>query len=118
MGEDITVFGDGSQTRSFCYISDLVEGVYQLLLSNEHEPVNIGNPEEITILQLAKEILALTNSKSKIVFKPLPIDDPRIRQPDISKAKRVLGWEPKVLRREGQQKTLKYFKDILHKIDQ
>ena len=115
MGEDITVFGDGSQTRSFCYISDLVDGVYRLLLSNEHEPVNIGNPEEITILQLAKEILALTNSKSKIVFKPLPIDDPRIRQPDISKAKRILGWEPKVLRNEGQRKTLEYFRDILHK---
>jgi dTDP-glucose 4,6-dehydratase len=113
MGEDITVFGNGLQTRSFCYISDLVDGIYRLLLSNEHDPVNLGNPEEITIYQLAKEILTLTGSKSKIVFKPLPIDDPRIRQPDISRAKRVLGWEPKVLREEGLRKTLGYFKDIL-----
>ena len=95
-GEDMTVFGNGSQTRSFCYVSDLVEGIYRLLLSDEHEPVNMGNPAEITILQLAKEMLALTGSKSKIVFKPLPVDDPKIRQPDISKAKRILGWEPSV----------------------
>jgi dTDP-glucose 4,6-dehydratase len=113
-GEDITVFGDGSQTRSFCYVSDLVDGIYRLLLSNEHEPVNMGNPVEITILQLVKEMLALTGSKSKIVFKPLPVDDPKIRQPDITKAKRVLGWEPKVSREEGLRKTLVYFKDMLH----
>ncbi|MBW7898765.1 UDP-glucuronate decarboxylase [Candidatus Brocadiaceae bacterium B188] len=111
--EDITVFGDGSQTRSFCYISDLVEGIYQLLLSHEHDPVNIGNPEEITICQLAQEMIALTNSKSKIVFKQLPVDDPKIRQPDISKARTVLKWEPKVLRAEGMQKTLAYFRDEL-----
>ncbi|HHT9108451.1 MAG TPA: UDP-glucuronic acid decarboxylase family protein, partial [Candidatus Wunengus sp. YC64] len=104
-GEDITVFGNGSQTRSFCYVSDLVEGIYRLLLSNEHEPVNMGNPAEITILQLAQEMLALTGSKSKIVFKLLPVDDPKIRQPDISKAKKVLGWEPKVSREEGLRKT-------------
>lgn len=114
-GEDITVFGNGSQTRSFCYVSDLVEGIYRLLLSNEHEPVNIGNPEEITILQLAHEILALAGNKSKVVFKPLPEDDPKVRQPDISKAKKVLGWDPKITRGEGLRKTLGYFRDILHK---
>ena len=114
-GEDITVFGNGSQTRSFCYVSDLVDGICRLLLSNEHEPVNIGNPVEITVLQLAKEMLALTGSKSKIVFKPLPVDDPKIRQPDITKAKRVLVWEPKVSREEGLRKTLDYFKDMLQK---
>lgn len=112
-GEDITVFGNGSQTRSFCYVSDLVDGIYRLLLSDEHEPVNMGNPAEITILQLAQEMLALTGSKSKIVFKPLPVDDPKIRQPDISKAKKVLGWEPKVSREEGLRKTLEYFKAVL-----
>src|SRR3989339_283451 len=114
-GEDMTVFGNGSQTRSFCYVSDLVEGISRLLLSNEHEPVNMGNPAEITILQLAQEMLALTGSKSKIVFKPLPVDDPKIRQPDISKAKKVLGWEPKVSREEGLRKTLIYFKNLLQK---
>lgn len=114
-GEDMTVFGNGSQTRSFCYVSDLVEGIYRLLLSNEHEPVNMGNPEEITILQLAQEMLALTGSKSKIVFKALPVDDPKVRQPDISKAKRILGWEPRVSREEGLLKTLTYFKNLLQK---
>ncbi len=114
-GEDITVFGNGSQTRSFCYVSDLVDGIYRLLLSDEHEPVNMGNPAEITILQLAKEMLALTGSKSKIVFKPLPVDDPKIRQPDITKAKKILGWEPKVSREEGLRKTLIYFKNLLQK---
>lgn len=114
-GEDITVFGNGSQTRSFCYVSDLVDGIYRLLLSDEHEPVNMGNPAEITILQLAKEMLALTGSKSEIVFKPLPVDDPKIRQPDISKAKRILGWEPSVSREEGLRKTLTYFKNLLQK---
>jgi len=114
-GEDITVFGNGSQTRSFCFVSDLIEGIYKLLLSEEHDPVNIGNPEEITILQLANIILSITNSKSKIVFKELPVDDPKIRQPDISKAKSVLHWEPKVSRETGLQKTLKYFQDALSK---
>lgn len=114
-GEDITIFGNGSQTRSFCYVSDLVEGICRLLLSDEHGPVNIGNPSEATILQLAKEILALTGSKSKIIFKPLPEDDPKIRQPDITKAKKILGWEPKVSREEGLRKTLIYFKNLLQK---
>ncbi len=113
MGEDITVFGNGLQTRSFCYVSDLVDGIYRLLLSNEHDPVNIGNPEEVTINQLAQEILALTGSKSKIIFKPLPVDDPKIRQPDISRAKRILGWEPRVSREVGLRKTLEYFKNTL-----
>jgi dTDP-glucose 4,6-dehydratase len=112
-GEDMTVFGNGSQTRSFCYVSDLVDGIYRLLLSDEHEPVNMGNPAEITILQLAKEMLALTGSKSKIVFKPLPVDDPKIRKPDINKARKILGWEPKVSREEGLRKTLEYFKAVL-----
>ncbi|MCF6147834.1 MAG: SDR family oxidoreductase [Candidatus Kuenenia sp.] len=112
-GEDITVFGNGSQTRSFCFISDLAEGIYKLLLSEEHDPVNIGNPEEITILQLAEIILSITNSKSRIVFKELPVDDPKVRQPDISKAKSILHWEPKVSRETGLQKTLKYFRDAL-----
>ncbi|MDN3515576.1 MAG: SDR family oxidoreductase [Candidatus Brocadia sp.] len=112
-GEDITVFGSGLQTRSFCYASDLVDGIYRLLLSSEHDPVNIGNPEEITICQLAREILALAGSKSKIIFKPLPVDDPKIRQPDISRAKMLLGWEPRVSREEGLRKTLGYFKDTL-----
>src|SRR3972149_6139959 len=102
----MTVFGNGSQTRSFCYVSDLVDGIYRLLLSNEHEPVNMGNPEEITILQLAREMLTLTGSKSKIIFKALPVDDPKVRQPDITKAKKVLGWEPRISREEGLRKTL------------
>lgn len=108
-GEDLTVFGDGRQTRSFCYISDMVEGLYRLLMSNEHEPVNLGNPSEITVLQLAEEIIELTSSASRIVFKPLPPDDPKVRRPDISRAKRVLGWEPRVGRREGLKKTMEYF---------
>lgn len=114
-GEDITVYGNGSQTRSFCFISDLVEGIYRLLVSEENNPVNIGNPEEITILQLAEMILSLTNSKSKIVFKELPVDDPKVRQPDISKARSLLHWEPRVSRDIGLQKTLKYFQDTLNK---
>ncbi|MBI5730178.1 MAG: SDR family oxidoreductase [Ignavibacteriales bacterium] len=108
--EDITVFGDGSQTRSFCYVDDLVDGIFKLLLSNETLPVNIGNPNEITIEGFAKEVIHLTNSKSKIVYKELPIDDPKVRQPDISKAKLILGWEPKVNREEGLRITLEYFK--------
>lgn len=109
-GEDITMFGDGSQTRSFCYVDDLVEGIYRLLLSDYAKPVNIGNPSEITLMQFAEEVLALTGSKSKIVFKPLPQDDPKQRQPDITKAKNILGWEPKVDRHEGLKRTLEYFK--------
>ncbi|MDZ7757632.1 UDP-glucuronic acid decarboxylase family protein [Rhodohalobacter sp.] len=109
--EPITVFGDGSQTRSFTYVDDLVEGIYKLAMSDESEPVNIGNPEEITILDFAKEIIEITGSKSEIAFKELPEDDPQIRRPDVSKAKRVLNWEPKVSRREGLLKTMEYFKD-------
>lgn len=108
--EPITVFGDGSQTRSFIYIDDEVEGIFRLLLSEEKEPVNIGNPEEITVKQMAEEIIQITNSKSKIVYKELPVDDPKVRQPDITKAKAVLGWEPKVARIEGLKKTMEYFK--------
>lgn len=113
-GEDITVFGDGSQTRSFCYVSDQIDGIFKLLMSAEAEPVNIGNPEEITILQFAKEVLEITGSKSKIIYKDLPEDDPKIRQPDISKAKSVLNWEPKVNRLNGLGMTIKYFKQILY----
>ncbi|TAE66432.1 MAG: SDR family oxidoreductase [Bacteroidetes bacterium] len=114
-GEDITVFGDGSQTRSFCYVDDLVEGIYRLLLSDYAFPVNIGNPQEITLLQFAEEIIKLTNTKSKIVFNPLPKDDPKQRKPDISKAKEILNWEPKVSREEGLKITLEYFKKELAK---
>ncbi|HLP17847.1 MAG TPA: NAD-dependent epimerase/dehydratase family protein, partial [Bacteroidota bacterium] len=109
-GEDVTVFGDGSQTRSVCYVSDLIEGIYRLMMSDYALPVNIGNPEELTMLQLAQEIIALTHSTSKIVFRDLPTDDPKVRQPDITKAKALLGWEPKVARAEGLVKTLAYFK--------
>ncbi len=110
-GEDLTVFGDGSQTRSFCYVDDLVDGIYRLLLSDYHLPVNIGNPSEITLLQFAEEILKLIpESKSKIVYEPLPQDDPKQRQPDITKAQSILGWEPKVDRAEGLKRTLEYFK--------
>lgn len=109
-GEDVTVFGDGSQTRSVCYVDDLIDGIYRLLCSDEINPVNIGNPDEVTMLQLAKEILVITGSKSKIVFKELPEDDPKVRQPDIRRAKSLLKWEPKVNRREGLLKTLEYFK--------
>lgn len=111
-GEDLTVFGDGSHTRSFCYIDDQVEGLYRLLMSDYIMPVNIGNPDEITILQFAEEILKLTGTKQKIVFKPLPVDDPKVRQPDISKAKAILGWEPKVSRAEGLKITYDYFKSF------
>lgn len=113
--EPISVFGDGSQTRSFTYVDDLVEGIYRLSQSDEDEPVNIGNPEEISILDFAKEIIEITGSKSKVVFKDLPADDPKIRQPDITKAKRVLHWEPKTSRREGLLKTMEYFKEQVSK---
>ncbi|MBL7739955.1 MAG: SDR family oxidoreductase [Chitinophagaceae bacterium] len=111
-GEDLTVFGDGSQTRSFCYVDDLIEGIYRLLLSDYHFPVNIGNPDEISLLDFAKEILELTGNKVKIIFKPLPVDDPKQREPDISKAKQILGWEPKVNRKEGLKITYNYFKSL------
>lgn len=113
-GEDITVYGDGSQTRSFCYVDDLVEGIYRLLLSDYTRPVNIGNPSEITLLQFAEEVLELTGSNSKIVFEPLPQDDPKQRQPNITKAKTILGWEPKVDRHEGLKRTLEYFKQHIN----
>jgi len=109
--EDITVYGDGTQTRSFCYVDDLIDGIKKLLDSNEAGPVNLGNPEEISILGFAKEIVRLTESKSRIVFHPLPQNDPKVRQPDITKAKRILGWEPRVTREEGLKKTLQYFKE-------
>jgi dTDP-glucose 4,6-dehydratase len=109
-GEDITVYGDGSQTRSFCYVDDLVEGIYRLLLSDYSSPVNIGNPSEITLLQFAEEVLALTGSNSKIVYEPLPQDDPKQRRPNITKAQELLGWEPKIDRHEGLKRTLEYFK--------
>ena len=110
-GEDITVFGDGSQTRSFCYVDDLVDGIYRLLLSDYNQPVNIGNPDEITILEFAEEVVKLTGSKSKIIFKDLPIDDPKQRKPDITRAKEVLGWSPQFSRSEGLIPTLEYFKN-------
>lgn len=109
-GEDITVFGDGSQTRSFCYVDDLVEGIYRLLLSDYARPVNIGNPAEITLQQFAEEVLTLTGSDSKIIYQPLPQDDPKQRQPNITKAREILGWEPKVDRHEGLKRTLEYFR--------
>lgn len=112
-GQDITVFGDGSQTRSFCYVDDLVDGIYRLLLSDYHLPVNIGNPVEITLQQFAEEVLALTGANVKIVHRPLPQDDPKQRQPNITKAKEILGWSPKVDRAEGLERTLRYFKETL-----
>jgi dTDP-glucose 4,6-dehydratase len=112
-GEDLTVFGDGSQTRSFCYVSDLVEGIYRLLLSDEWRPVNIGNPHEISLLDFAKEVIALTGSRSTISFKPLPQDDPQQRQPDISRAKEVLDWEPAIDRKQGLALTYEFFKKQL-----
>lgn len=111
-GEDLTVFGDGSQTRSFCYVDDLVEGIYRLLHSNYAGPVNIGNPSEITIKEFAEEILKLTGANQKVIYKPLPTDDPKQRQPDITLAKKLLGWEPKVDRKQGLQITYEYFKSL------
>ena len=111
-GEDLTVFGDGSQTRSFCYVDDLIDGIYKLLLSDYHMPVNIGNPNEISLKEFAEEILALTGNKVKIIYKPLPVDDPKQRQPDITKAKKILGWEPKINRKDGLKITYDYFKSL------
>ncbi len=112
-GEPITVFGDGSQTRSFQYVDDLVEGIYRLLMSDEPEPVNIGNPDEITIKEFAEEVVALTGSASTITYEPLPADDPKVRQPDITKAREILGWSPRVDRAEGLQHTLDYFRQAV-----
>jgi len=111
-GEDLTVFGDGLQTRSFCYVDDLVEGIYRLLFSDYAQPVNIGNPDEITIKEFGEEIIKLTGTKQKLVFKPLPTDDPKQRRPDISKAKEILSWEPKVGRAHGLKITYQYFKSL------
>lgn len=112
-GEDITVFGDGSQTRSFCFIDDMIEGIFRLLMSDYTMPVNIGNPDEITIKEFAEEIIKLTGTKQKIVYEELPTDDPKQRQPDITKAKKILGWEPKISRAEGLKITYEYFKKII-----
>ena len=113
-GEPLSVFGDGSQTRSFCYISDLVEGLFRLLQSDYNEPVNLGNPHEMTILQLAQTIKKATASPSDIVFKPLPVDDPRVRQPDITRAKTILNWQPQVSLEEGLARTVEYFRNKLN----
>lgn len=113
-GEGLTVFGDGSQTRSFCFVDDLVEGIYRLLMSDHHEPVNIGNPDEITIKEFGEEVLALVNNpKAHLTYKELPVDDPKVRKPDISKARALLGWEPKVPRSEGLKRTYEYFKKVV-----
>ena len=114
-GEDLTIFGDGSQTRSFCYVDDLIEGVVRLLLSNYHLPVNIGNPDEITISQFAEEIIKLTGTNQKVIYKDLPVDDPKQRQPEITKAKQLLDWEPTIERAEGLRKTYEYFKKLTKK---
>ncbi|MFY0650463.1 MAG: SDR family oxidoreductase [Cyclobacteriaceae bacterium] len=114
-GEDLTAFGDGSQTRSFCYVDDLIEGIYRLLLSDYQYPVNIGNPDEITIKEFGEEIIRLTGTDSKIVYKPLPEDDPKQRRPDITKAQEILDWSPKYSRREGLKPTLDYFKNVVNK---
>jgi dTDP-glucose 4,6-dehydratase len=117
-GEDITVFGDGSQTRSFCYVDDLIEGIYRLLMSDYSDPVNIGNPSEISILDFAKEVIELTGSSSKVIYKDLPKDDPKVRKPNIDKARSILGWEPQVPRKEGLKRTLEYFKEEIHGVPQ
>ena len=111
-GEDLTMFGDGSQTRSFCYVADLVEGIYRLLLSDYHMPVNVGNPAEITIKEFGEEIIKLTGTSQKLISLPLPVDDPKQRKPDITKAREILGWEPKVSREEGLKITYEYFKSL------
>ncbi len=111
-GQDMTVFGDGSQTRSFCYVDDLIEGIYRLLLSDYHQPVNIGNPVEISLKDFAEEVLALTGGNVDIIYKPLPMDDPKQRKPDITKAQQILGWEPKVERKEGLKITYDYFRSL------
>ena len=111
-GEPMTVFGDGSQTRSFCYVADLIDGIYRLLQSDEADPINIGNPAELSVLEFARTIRALTGARSEIVFRPLPVDDPKVRQPDITKARTLLGWEPKVKLDDGLKKTIDYFRSL------
>jgi len=111
-GEDLTVFGDGSQTRSFCYVDDLVDGIYRLLMSDQHMPINVGNPDEISLKDFAEEIIALTGTKQKIIYKPLPVDDPKQRKPDITRAREILGWQPKVNRKEGLKITYDYFRSL------
>ena len=111
-GEELTIFGDGSQTRSFCFVDDLIEGIYRLLLSDCCDPINIGNPSEITISEFAEEIIKLTNTNQKITYKDLPINDPKQRRPDISKANKILDWEPKISREEGLKITYEYFKSL------
>jgi dTDP-glucose 4,6-dehydratase len=113
-GQPLTVFGDGLQTRSFCYVSDLIDGIFRLAMSDFHEPVNLGNPREMTIKQFAEEIIRITEAKSTIEYKPLPVDDPKVRQPDITRAKEVLSWEPRVEFEEGIKKTIDYFKESLN----
>jgi len=112
-GKPLTVFGDGSQTRSFCYVADLIDGIFKLAMSDFHEPVNIGNPREMTIKQFAEEIIRITGARSTIDYKSLPVDDPKVRQPDISRAKKILGWEPNVQFEEGIKKTIEYFRNAL-----
>jgi dTDP-glucose 4,6-dehydratase len=112
-GKPLTVFGDGSQTRSFCYVSDLIDGIFKLAMSDYHEPVNIGNPREMTIKQFAEEIIRITGARSIIEYKPLPVDDPRVRQPDISCARKILAWEPKVQFEDGIKETIEYFRNAL-----
>ena len=112
-GKPLTIFGDGSQTRSFCYVSDLIDGIFKLAMSDFHEPVNLGNPREMTIKQFADEIIRITGTRSTIEYKPLPVDDPKVRQPDITRAKKVLGWEPRVGFEEGIKNTIEYFRESL-----
>jgi dTDP-glucose 4,6-dehydratase len=114
-GQPLTVFGDGSQTRSFCYVSDLIDGIFKLALSDFHEPVNLGNPREMTIKQFADEIIRITGTRSTIEYKPLPVDDPKVRQPDISRAKKILNWEPRVDFEEGIRETIDYFRESLNR---
>src|SRR5213595_1933288 len=116
-GKPLTIFGDGSQTRSFCYVSDLIDGIFRLAMSDFHEPVNIGNPREMTIKQFAEEIIRITGAKSGIEYRPLPEDDPKVRQPDITRAKRILGWEPEVNFDEGIRKTIDYFKQHIELVN-
>ena len=116
-GAPLTVFGDGSQTRSFCYVSDLIDGIFKLAMSDFHEPVNIGNPREMTIKQFAEEIIRITGANSGIEYKPLPVDDPKVRQPDITRAKKVLGWEPRVKFEEGIKETIEYFRGRLQGVE-
>jgi len=116
-GKPLTIFGDGSQTRSFCYVSDLIDGIFRLAMSDFHEPVNIGNPREMTIKQFAEEIIRIIGTKSGIEYRPLPEDDPKVRQPDITRAKKILGWEPRVNFDEGIRKTIDYFKQHIELVE-